>query len=184
MRILQRSVFFCSHRGWHFLPFSYQLFSLAWHGNLTSSWCCCRHWCCSSWTPWTCCRPWRWALPAFRSSVHTLEWLCRRLGWKLIQTCDKGKTVDLCPQAVVAWSYELMCSPVWQFNIFFWHLLCVWMLCLHICIFATWCTQYPQRPEEGIGFPWNHSHRWLLAIVWVLGLELGSSARVVSALNC
>jgi hypothetical protein len=38
--------------------------------------------------------------------------------------------------------------------------------------------QYLQRPEEGIGFPWNYE-----PIIWVLETELKSSARAASALK-
>lgn len=44
-----------------------------------------------------------------------------------------------------------------------------------------WCSG---RPEEGTEFPWNGSYRGLPAVIWVLGIEPGSTERSTSALNC
>lgn len=41
----------------------------------------------------------------------------------------------------------------------------------------------PMRPKEGAGSPWDWGYRWLLAAVWVMGIEPGSSGRLANAFD-
>lgn len=51
------------------------------------------------------------------------------------------------------------------------------MFCIHVCK-CTSVVQYPQRSEESAGFsetgPMAALERWLLIIIWVLGIKPGS----------
>lgn len=42
------------------------------------------------------------------------------------------------------------------------------------------CVHYPSMPEEGV----ESVVQVVQAPIWMLGIELGSSAKVVDALNC
>lgn len=42
--------------------------------------------------------------------------------------------------------------------------------------------QHPQRPEVGVRSPWSCSYRGLQVVMWMLGIEPGSSARAAGAL--
>lgn len=59
--------------------------------------------------------------------------------------------------------------------------LCVWVLCLHVCV----GTVYVPDPLEArrCHILWNWSPRWLPAVC-ELGIAPGSPEEVVSALNC
>lgn len=46
---------------------------------------------------------------------------------------------------LINWIYQ----TVWSFKKFNFAS-CIWIFCLHACMYTTWC---PQRPEEGIRFP-------------------------------
>jgi hypothetical protein len=50
------------------------------------------------------------------------------------------------------------------------------VFCLHVCL----CTI--STPSDWI--PWDWSYRQLGAIMWLLGVELRTSGRAVSALDC
>lgn len=60
---------------------------------------------------------------------------------------------------------------------------CVWVFaCLYIC--APCECLMPPRPEHGIGSPKHCSYRWLVAALWVLGIQLGPFGRTSDTLNC
>lgn len=52
-------------------------------------------------------------------------------------------------------------------------------MCIYVCHVHSWC---PQRPEEGIGSPTTGFTK-LLAALWVLGTDPGSSIREESSLS-
>lgn len=59
----------------------------------------------------------------------------------------------------------------------------VWVFCSHICL-CTVCVLSAVEVRRGRWIPWNWSHGRLWVIIWVLGVELRSSERTNSALNC
>ena len=53
-------------------------------------------------------------------------------------------------------------------------------LSLHICVL---CACLVPREVRRHWVPWNYSYTWLLAVIWVLGINHGSSARAIVLLS-
>lgn len=49
--------------------------------------------------------------------------------------------------------------------------------------YALMCTPCVQLPTVAREIPWNWSHKHLLATMWILGIELRSSAKATVLLN-
>jgi hypothetical protein len=53
-----------------------------------------------------------------------------------------------------------------------------------MCVCAPWSCLVALEAGRGPQVLWNWNDKQLRVSMWLLGIELGSSARAVSALNC
>lgn len=58
----------------------------------------------------------------------------------------------------------------------------IWVFCLHVCVGTAYMPSTSTR-QKMCQISWNHSCRWLWAIMWVLGIKPKSSGTAVSTLN-
>lgn len=62
-----------------------------------------------------------------------------------------------------------------------------YLVCLGVlpaCVLMHYFHSVPIEARRRYQIPWNWSHRWFWANMWVLGIGTGSSRRAVNALNC
>lgn len=138
------------------------------NSDITSIWS--NYWKSNRYSLWT-----FWCIPV-PSTPHLSEKNCRHClcsdrellslwGWSILWQCANLITSFCC-----GW-----------LKTYLFYLMCIHVLPSSVCV----CTRFVSSAQEarrGCEVPWNWSYEWLWTTVWVLGVELWSSARLVSTL--